>query len=277
MNIVILLRQLRHNKLKNFDRTWRVLGQIYQILIRWMPQFKTKQFIGKYGPFKLNPKFRFSDFRNWGSGHNQGFQSCIMDARGKKNVLDIGAHIGLVSLPLSTVVEGNVYAFEPARANLVHLYNHIKYNKLKNIKVFSCLIGAESSKQVEFYERDEATGMNSRVIKKDHKLYKKTLKSQMTIDEFCGENGIIPELIKIDVEGAEYDVLYGAKETLKTYDPIIYLSIHPKELELLGCSVSNLISLLSDLGYFSYDVYGKKIKQFLLSEYKFVKAKGSVS
>ena len=49
---------------------------------------------------------------------------------------------------------------------------------------------------------------------------------QTTIDDFVARTNIIPRGISIDVEGAEFLVLQGAKETLLNHKPLIWLSLH---------------------------------------------------
>lgn len=271
MFIISTLRRLRHGPLRRFDSSWLWFGKLYQHFVSCLPGLKTKQYINKYGPFKLDAKFTFSNFANWGSGHNEGFVSCIEDCRGSRCVFDIGAHIGLVSLPASQVVAGKIYAFEPAEANLRHLRNHISYNHSDNIEIHTCLVGAETQSNIEFFEQQKATGMNSRVVKKNHHLYHKTLRDQTTLDDFSLSRNLIPDVIKVDVEGAEYDVLMGAQNILLKHNPIIYLSIHPKELSLMGHSVDQVIHFLNELNYYAYDQQGQLIHKFEFSEYRFIK------
>lgn len=269
--VTTILRWLRHGPFKKLSPFWVLLGNMYQKIIAYFPSLSTQQYINTYGPFKLDAKFAFSNFKNWGAGHNEGFKQCIEDCRGQQCVIDVGAHIGLVSLPMSQVVNGTVYAFEPAKANRQHLLSHIKRNHITNISVQDCLVGREALKQVDFFEQDGATGMNSRVIKKEAHLYHKTVHAQTSLDIFCFEKKLLPQVIKIDVEGAEYDVILGAHEILSTYRPIVYLSIHPKELSLMGQSVEDLIHLLAELGYHAYAQDGTIMKDFGLSEYRFIK------
>ena len=50
-----------------------------------------------------------------------------------------------------------------------------------------------------------------------------------TIDGLCAGLGLKPSLIKIDVEGAEYSVLLGAKEALNHVDKVV-IEMHPQWL-----------------------------------------------
>lgn len=269
--MISTLRRLRHGPLKMFDPFWLLLGKLYRKVVENIPGLKTSQYINKYGPFKLDAKFTFSNFENWGHDHNEGFVNCIEDCRGKQCVFDIGAHIGLVSLPLSQVVSGRIYAFEPAVANKIHLMHHLEYNNISNVEVHSCLVGSETKQNVEFFEQHQATGMNSRVVKKDHHLYHQTTREQIRLDDFCSQYDVVPEVIKIDVEGAEYDVLLGAINLLKKYSPIVYLSVHPKELTLMGHSVDKVTDLLKNMNYYALDSSDLEITTFGFSEYRFTK------
>lgn len=90
---------------------------------RVYPNGVTKD-IGKAGKFRLSSYFVFSDFKNWGKGRNNVFTKLLGLARGRNVVLDIGAHIGLCSMPISRVLgQGGIcYAFEPSEANLRYLH-----------------------------------------------------------------------------------------------------------------------------------------------------------
>jgi hypothetical protein len=57
-----------------------------------------------------------------------------------------------------------------------------------------------------------------------------TLVPTITVDTFVTLSGVLPDLIKMDVEGAEFDVLSGAEDTLRTAKPILFLSVHSGEL-----------------------------------------------
>lgn len=71
------------------------------------------------------------------------------------------------------------------------------------------------------------------------------------IDDMTGLLGaMIPNMISIDVEGAEGRVLRGAEQTLRKYHPRIYLSLHPEFLhEQYGEWGAELRKWIIDLGY----------------------------
>ncbi|MEC9369126.1 MAG: FkbM family methyltransferase [Pseudomonadota bacterium] len=227
------------------------------------------QSIGKFGPFLLDGEFAFSDFANWGGGHNRGFDACVEASRGKTCVFDVGAHIGLVTLPMSSALAegGRVFAFEPAVANLGYLRRHLALNGIGNVEVVEALVGSEVCDGVAFYEQPRAAGQNSQVIKKNPKAYRETRRRQVTLDGFCRERDIAPDLIKIDVEGAEIGVLEGARDVLTRHRPVVFLSVHPVEIGLMGRSLEDLKRLIVEFGYECREIGGAPVTSFRLDEY----------
>jgi len=224
--------------------------------------------VGGVGNFLMSPEFTFYNLEEWGSGKNNGFHKLIELAKGKSAVFDIGAHIGICALPISRVVKkgGICYSFEPAETNRKHLETHLKMNNVDNVIVVPSLVGDKCDDCVEFYETSSDSGMNSLCMPKNKdSIYNKIVKEQITLDSFVAKNGCIPELIKIDVEGAEINVLRGAKSVLREYHPEIIISVHPKHLEILGHSVDGLTKEIRGLGYQIYNIDGSKVNGNLQS------------
>jgi len=262
------LRRLRHGPLSRFDRVWVPLGRLARFVIAALPRSTVKQRIGPFGPFRLDAHFAFSNFEAWGQGHNNGFLATIEACRGKDCVFDIGGHIGLVTLPMSRVVSpaGRVFSFEPGEANLDFLRFHLARNGAANVEVVDALVG-DSDGWTDFFEQSGATGQNSVVLKKNHEAYQRVRRRQVSLDRFCADSGLRPEIIKVDVEGAELAVLRGARETLRRDRPTLFLSVHPTELRLLGESTESLMREIDDLGYVCLEIDGKPVSAFRLAEY----------
>ena len=226
--------------------------------------------IGGIDDFVMHPEFIFCNYENWGGAHNNGFHKFVHLAKDKKCVFDIGAHIGLCSLPISRVLakDGVCYAFEPAYENLKYLKLHLKLNHIKNVIIVPYLVGDRCSEAVDFFCDEKCSGMNSICHRKSTEgAFKQIKTKQLTLDNFVRETNSIPQVIKIDVEGAEINVLSGAKKTLKKYHPEIILSVHPTHLKLLGYSADDLLDLISELNYRIYDIDGGQIQGLQFQEY----------
>jgi len=146
----------------------------------------------------------------------------------KKNdiVIDVGANLGTYAYSIANKVgyQGCVYAFEPNP----DIYKYLQDNVCKagNIIVFNKALSSTSIKsKLPFYVHTEGNGPTSSLeyydeLKKDN-LLREISVDVITLDEFCADNQIKPDVIKIDVEGHEYSVLKGCERIINDYKPII--------------------------------------------------------
>ena len=134
---------------------------------------------------------------------------------------DIGAHVGFFTLLGAHYVSpyGQVFAFEPSPHNTGSLTNHLAMNEIKHATVIQAAVSDYRGTMRFDDGHSRETGHlseqgNSRV-------------QSVTLDSLWNEGAIpLPDAMKIDVEGAEYDVLKGAREVLRTAKPAIFLETH---------------------------------------------------
>tara|TARA_B100001245_G_scaffold226876_1_gene202730 strand:- start:878 stop:1639 length:762 start_codon:yes stop_codon:yes gene_type:complete len=142
----------------------------------------------------------------------------------KDNFFDIGSNIGIYSIyPALRNKGANIYSFEPEYANLNLIKNNIIINSLsKKINLYSFAFG-EKDEISKLHIQDFTPGSALHTVEKKNisktKTGKKIIWNEgifvITLDRFVKETGIIPNLIKIDVDGNELNVLKGGKITLK--------------------------------------------------------------
>lgn len=165
---------------------------------------------------------------------------------------DIGSNIGFHALTANRVINtGTIYAFEPMPAAREIFEKHISLNsKLiisHNIKLSPMAISSKEG-QVEF-SNDTGHREGNTYIKESYVFSgakNKIIVDCRSIDGLIEQGYEKPAIIKIDVEGAEYDVLLGAKKTLQQYLPNILLATH--DCHLPGVQ-EKCVSFLKDLGY----------------------------
>jgi len=153
-------------------------------------------------------------------------------------VIDVGAHIGHHTLIAAKRVgpKGKVIAVEADPKNLEILNKNIKLNKFDNVNTINYAVHSKETK-IKLYTPEKESGrtiyntiMEDR-ISPEEKFIEVNAK---TLDSILQENGIKHEQvnwIKIDVEGAELEVLKGAHKILsKSEDIILLIEIHSLNL-----------------------------------------------
>ena len=230
------------------------------------PNGKTINIGGKY---KACLDWRFRGYADFGDRHNKGWELCIDSCSGKGAFVDVGAHIGLYAVPASIVMypNGRVYAFEPSTVNHAYLERHIKLNNISNCTVSNCLLGDVNEKVVFYEDLKKPNAMGSKILYKKPDRFTKTIKYQTTLDTFCDENSVIPDIIKIDVEGSEISVLNGALNIIKEYKPKIFLSAHPHHFEMMGIDGKELLEFIYEVNYTIKTITGESVNKISLDEY----------
>jgi FkbM family methyltransferase len=153
-------------------------------------------------------------------------------------VYDLGANAGYYTLVAARLIgpSGRVIAFEPVPRNLWYLRRHLKLNHVSNATLVPAAASATTGMAWFNPEGDSSMG---------HLSTEGTLQvPTVAIDELVGRANIeAPNVMKIDVEGAESELLRGAQRTLEQHRPVILLATH-------GDNVARAcIALLKDLGY----------------------------
>jgi FkbM family methyltransferase len=159
-------------------------------------------------------------------------------------VWDIGAHVGVYSLLSSMLVgpRGLVVAFEPVPSNLELLREHIRLNNLSNVRVVEAAVTDHVGEESFEYGQSSSTGHLGGMG--DVRVKSVTLDSLAASREFPR-----PNVIKMDIEGAEAAALRGAGQLLGESHPVILLALHgPQQsqesralLNSLGYSLESLV------------------------------------
>ena len=162
-------------------------------------------------------------------------------------VFDVGSHIGLYSVLFSQKTD-NVYSFEPTSTYDKLLLPNLERNNITNVKTEKLALGSKSGKMVEkiykiwglppFEEEYEFT----------------------TLDEYISSTGVNPTVIKIDVDGFDYEVLKGGENYLKENSVTICVEVAKFSLGTRKHKTTDLINFLQNLGYsikhiFDYENY----------------------
>lgn len=142
-------------------------------------------------------------------------------------IIEIGANIGYYAFIESRLVgqEGKIYAIEPSPSNFAKLVKNIKLNNYKNIECFQIGIGDRKTKAKMYVSTH--SNLNSLFYQKNRPILRTIKINILSLDEFLKDKSN-PDFIRMDVEGYEYFILQGMKNTLKSKHPMkIFIELHP--------------------------------------------------
>jgi FkbM family methyltransferase len=142
----------------------------------------------------------------------------------KNAVIDVGANIGAVSIPLAKhYPNSHFYLFEPHPFIFSKLINNINYNKLENVTAQKFAITDSTETSIPFYAQKNSDNLGLSSIKLNHdiKEYDLTNVSCGTLDSFFLKKDVTIKIIKIDTQGTELNVLLSGKKIINRDRPII--------------------------------------------------------
>lgn len=162
-------------------------------------------------------------------------------------VFDIGANVGYFSLLAAVLTgrEGRVYAFEPLPRNVRYLCQHVALNHLENrVEVIEAAVSDRDGEA--HFDLGASTAMG-------HLADSGEITVQMVCLDSMLEKGKLrpPDYMKVDVEGAEFEVLSGARHILEKHRPVLFLDTHNRQAH------QATVSLLKAAGY-RFDVLDGK-------------------
>lgn len=201
----------------------------------------------KSGPFKGGQLFVAAEsFCGWNEMINGRFDSFIYDEIERCCNIngavfwDIGAHFGYHSFSFASLVgdNGHVYSFEPNPFNAARFQMHLEKNVTQASRISLNLFAlSDVDGEMTFVfssDVDGSSSSGSHLQSVDAPLeaciynnFKTQVVSTCTIDSYINSpDARIPNIIKIDVEGAELLVLEGGKEFFQKHKPIIFMEVH---------------------------------------------------
>jgi FkbM family methyltransferase len=203
--------------------------------------------------------------------HRRAFEAeleiCTAWLLGRKQpvVYDVGANVGFFATHLAQMLareQATIFAFEPVPTTFIKLLSSVQRLGLSDrvhpvaSAVSDCLspLRISYSRDNSLYAQVTPGGLNPRVG--DRLVHV----AGITLDAFLAFHGVVPALLKIDVEGSEAAVLRGAQKLLSRADrPAIIMEYNPITLSECGVAADTIAALLR--GYMLYyidDIYGQR-------------------
>lgn len=172
-------------------------------------------------------------------------------------VFDIGANVGKLTIDFSYLVGDNgvVHAFEPSAETYERLEETIVLEKRKNVVLNRCALGYKTGvAKFHVYDADHST-LNSFALRPLKKYGIDAISSVEdvfvnTVDKYCQNHEIEHiDLLKIDVEGAELEVLRGADKMLNEKRVRCCIFEFGQTIFDMGATPQDVRSFLKEKGY----------------------------
>ncbi len=161
-------------------------------------------------------------------------------------VVDIGANVGTISLPLSYHVtnNGKVIAIEASPTTYTYLHGNITFNQIENIVPMNVAIGEEEG---ELYFSNISSDDMNKVVERGQKG---SVKVPVTTLDTIVDNLQLDHirLLKIDIEGYELLALKGGMKALEITE-IIFLESWERHFENYGYSTKDVIEFFHKNGF----------------------------
>lgn len=177
--------------------------------------------------------------------------------------LDIGANIGYHSLFVAAIIKGpgKVYSFEPLPHLCKQLQDSVRLNGFSNIEI--CNFGlAEKEGEHTINIRDENTGGSSLLDLHNLEKFKVKDTEKITLkrlDSFLRSDTKV-DVVKIDVEGYEFEVLKGGINVLTKDHPVIFMEFSPVfYVQDYVQKPQDLVSFLKNLSYSFFCLDGQSL------------------
>lgn len=248
------LTLLMEIKLKLFLTPYVAMNNVFRRIIRKIKRLLGIQIVELSNIKGIKIHINHNEYIDKGLLYNQ-FETDTIEIFQKlcnpgQTFFDIGANIGFYTLLGAKLIKGgSVYSFEPTSLAYKKLQRNIKANSFTNIKAVKLALSDREEVTQSFIKSSWPIDNNFNQRNKQNELIEYD-----TLDNFVKKFGINKiDLIKIDVDGFEYKVINGAKNTLKVMNPLIVFELVAYTLKEKGDDIHDLAKLLTDLGYNFYD------------------------
>lgn len=171
----------------------------------------------------------------------------------KRYILDIGANCGIFAVP-AAMLGYKVFGFEPVKMNVNSLLLAKEENNLTNFDIFHAALSNEN-KEVDIFVpecHDNASlSCEAAISNMVGKEFTKEKTQAFRFDDWIKEHDNFSDigLVKIDIQGGEYDALQGMKEYLTNAKDIYLICEYENHLYTMGHTFKELDDLIASYGF----------------------------
>lgn len=196
--------------------------------------------------FRVHPHYRWL---SWNFDEYEAFRVACVEA---KVIFDVGANVGAYSVLFglwARVSGGRVFAFEPSPQIFGWLKRHIRLNHLESI-ITPLQLAVAAHSGTSGWSAGESEGAGHITPEVSGTNLSEVVQT-VSLDEFCTDKALAPDVVKIDVEGFEFEVLEGATQLLQARPgrsfPTVFVELHPTAWIQRGRTRDQWVTLLDRL------------------------------
>jgi FkbM family methyltransferase len=179
--------------------------------------------------------------RRFGRHQGSDLHIALDLARPGDVVVDVGAHVGTFTVPLSRRVgpRGTVTSFEGAPSTFGLLERNLSTNGCDNVEPIHAVVSSQPGRRYRL--ADQPHGAGATYFEPSGSL---AGIESLRLDDWWRSSGRSVGFLKIDVEGHEGEVLRGARAMLEVDRPIVLLEVSRAQLRRYGSGLRDLDRLL---------------------------------
>jgi len=162
-------------------------------------------------------------------------------------IVEIGANIGYYALMEASLIgdKGKIYAIEPFPSNFDLLSKNVELNSYDNVIELHNIAISHEPGTTTMYVSDKHNLANMLDVTAGGSVDVSTT----TFDEFMNDKKL-PDMIRMDIEGFEYYILDGMKETMKKCGSCkMFIEVHPFQMYEKGLDYKKPIETLFSYGF----------------------------
>ena len=179
-------------------------------------------------------------------------------------LIDCGCNFGYYSFYTASLSrENEVISIEASKNTLGEFNENLKINNFNNIRAFNKAVLDLDNQKIEFHESEK--DWESSLLTPKFNITKKNFVDTITIDSLVKNSNLENKLLilKIDVEGADFNVLSGAKNTILEAKPFIIIEFSKY---IFGNKKFNYDYLADFLHFNNYQIYGKNGNKYSVKD-----------
>ena len=178
-------------------------------------------------------------------------------------LFDLGAHFGLFSLA-ATRCGGRAVAVDPSPVATKMMAAQVALNGFKDrIQIVQAAV-SDSAGALHMLSAGVFSDGYFRLVK-GRSRKELTQTEATTIDQLAQQFGA-PTHIKVDVEGHEAAALRGARDTLRSFAPTLFIELHNELVTADGSNPNDALDELVQLGYGTYSLGGEALGRSAILE-----------